>query len=144
MRYGNRCIAMVAVLAFGGAAFAQSMPTDANMAQLDVGDGKVTFDVRGRTLGEVVERVRDKTKVDIIVTKDAAGVPVTIKLQKQHWLLALELLAERAECVLERVSPSLIRVSKPERVTFSFENEDIGKIVSVIAATSGANIITVS
>jgi len=141
MRYGNRCIAVVAVLAFGGAAFAQSMPTDANMAQLDVGDGKVTFDVRGRTLGEVVERVRDKTKVDIIVTKDAAGVPVTIKLQKQHWLLALELLAERAECVLERVSPSLIRVSKPERVTFSFENEDISKIVSVIAATSGANII---
>jgi type IV pilus assembly protein PilQ len=135
------CIALIAVLGLGGSAIAQSSPTDANMAQLDIGDGNVTFDVRGRTLGEVADRIRDKTRVNLILTKDAAEVPVTIKIQDLHWLLALELVAERAECILERVNPQLIRVSKPERVTFSFDNEDIGKVVSVIAATSGANII---
>ncbi len=135
------CIAWIAMLALGSSAIAQSSPTDANMAQLDIGDGRVTFDVRSRTLGEVVDRIRDKTQVNLILTKDAGEVPVTIKIQNLHWLLALELVAERAECILERVNPQLIRVSKPERVTFSFDNEDVSKVVSVIAATSGANII---
>jgi hypothetical protein len=34
--------------------WAQSQPSEANMAQLDIGVGKVSFDVRGRTLNEVV------------------------------------------------------------------------------------------
>jgi type IV pilus assembly protein PilQ len=142
----KRAVAVLAtafvLLAFGGTAFAQSEPTDANMAQLDIGDGKVSFvDVRGRALADVVERIRDKTRVNIVLTKEAAEAPVTIKLQDLHWLLALELVAEKAECILERVSPQLIRVSKPERVTFSFENEDISKVVSILAQYSGANIV---
>jgi type IV pilus assembly protein PilQ len=120
---------------------AQSQPNEANMAQLDIGDGKVSFDVRGRTLTEVVERIRDKTKVNIILSKEAGEATVTLKVQDLYWLTALEEVAEKAECILERVSPVLIKVSRPERVTFSFENEDIKKIVSVIATYSGANIV---
>jgi len=131
-----------AMLALVGApAWAQSQPTEANMAQLDIGDGKVSFDVRGRTLAEVVERIRDKTRVNIILSKEAAAATVTIKIQDLHWLTALEEVAEKAECILERVSPVLIKVDRPERVTFSFENEDIKKVVSVIATYSGANIV---
>lgn len=121
--------------------WAQSQPNEANMAQLDIGDGKVSFDVRGRTLTEVVERIRDKTKVNIILSKEAGEATVTLKVQDLNWLTALEEVAEKAECILERVSPVLIKVSRPERVTFSFENEDIKKIVSVIATYSGANIV---
>jgi type IV pilus assembly protein PilQ len=120
---------------------AQSQPSEANMAQLDIGDGKVSFDVRGRTLSEVVERIRDKTKVNIILSKEASDATVTLKVQDLYWLTALEEVAEKAECILERVSPVLIKVYKPERVTFSFENEDIKKVVSVLATYSGANII---
>jgi len=138
---GAWMVALV-LLSFGGTAFAQSQPTDANMAQMDIGDGKVPFiDVRGRALADVVERIRDKTRVNIILAKEAQDAPVTIKIQDLHWLLALELVAEKAECVLERVSPQLIRVSKPERVTFSFENEDINKVVNILASYSGANIV---
>jgi type IV pilus assembly protein PilQ len=111
------------------------------MAQLDIGDGKVSFDVRGRTLTEVVERIRDKTKVNIILSKEAGEATVTLKVQDLYWLTALEEVAEKAECILERASPVLIKVYKPERVTFSFENEDIKKVVSVLATYSGANII---
>jgi len=121
--------------------WAQSQPNEANMAQLDIGDGKVSFDVRSRTLAEVVERIRDKTKVNIILSKEAAEATVTLKVQELYWLTALEEVAEKAECILERVSPVLIKVYKPERVTFSFENEDIKKVVSVIATYSGANIV---
>jgi type IV pilus assembly protein PilQ len=149
MRYGWKRTAwplgavLAALLAMSGPAFAQSEPKDANMAQMDIGDGKVAFiDVRGRTLGEVVEqRIRDRTRVNLILTKEASEAQVTIKIQDLHWLTALELLAEKAECILERVSPVLIRVSRPERVTFSFEQEEITKVVGVIATYAGANIV---
>jgi type IV pilus assembly protein PilQ len=132
-------LALLAALA--GPAMAQSAPTDMNMAQLDIGDGKVSFDLRARTLSDVVEFIRTKTKVNIILSKEAADATVTIKVNDLHWLTALELVGEKAECILQRVSPVLIKVYKPERVTFSFENEDIKKVVSVIATYSGANIV---
>jgi type IV pilus assembly protein PilQ len=132
-------VALLAALA--APVWGQSQPTEANMAQLDIGDGKVTFDVRGRTLAEVVERIRDKTKVNIFLSKEAAAATVTIKIQDLHWLDALQEVAEKAECILERASPIVIKVYKPERVTFSFENEDVKKVVSVIATYSGANIV---
>jgi type IV pilus assembly protein PilQ len=134
-------VAAAVLAVFAGPVQAQGQPTEANMAQLDIGDGKVSFDVRGRTLAEVVERIRDKTKVNIILSKEAAAATVTLKIQELHWLTALEEVAEKAECILERTSPVLIKVFKPERVTFSFENEDIKKVVSVIATYSGANIV---
>jgi len=133
-------VALLAMLA-AGPVRAESEPTEANMAQLDIGDGKVTFDVRGRQMSEVVERIRDKTKVNIFLSKEAAVATVTVKVVDLHWLAALNEVAEKAECILERVSPVVIKVYKPERVTFSFENEDIKKVVSVIATYSGANIV---
>ena len=140
MRYS--VVATLALLAaLVGPAMAQSKPTEANMAQLDIGDGKVSFDLRARTLSDVVEFIRTKTKVNIILSNEAASATVTIKVSNLHWLTALNLCAEKAECILERVSPVLIKVSKPERVTFSFENEDITKVVGVIATYSGANIV---
>jgi type IV pilus assembly protein PilQ len=136
-----RWLAAALIATVASPAWSQSQPTEANMAQLNIGDGKVSFDVRGRTLNEVVERIRDKTKVNIILSKEAAVATVTIKIQDLPWLVALEEVAEKAECILERTSPVLIKVYKPERVTFSFENEDIKKVVSVIATYSGANIV---
>lgn len=134
-------VAAALLAVFSGPVWAQGQPNESNMAQLDIGDGNVSFDVRGRTLAEVVDRIRDKTKVNIILTKEAATATVTLKIQDLHWLVALEEVAEKAECILERTSPVLIKVYRPERVTFSFENEDIKKVVSVIATYSGANIV---
>jgi len=132
-------IALLAIVS--SPALAQSQPTEENMAQLDIGTGRVSFDVRGRTLSDVVDRIRDKTKVNIFLSKDAAAATVTVRVQDLHWLLALQEVAEKASCILERTSPTVIKVYKPERVTFSFENEDIKKVVNVIATYSGANIV---
>jgi len=125
-----------------GPVLAQGEPTTDNMAQLDIGDGKVRFDVRGRRFEEVIDLIQQKTKVNIFATEEAQEALVTLNLPgEMHWLAALSLAAERADCILERVSPVLIRVTKPERVTFSFDNEDIKRVVSVIATYSGANIV---
>ena len=139
MRYA--VVALVLLAAFAAPAAAQSKPTEANMAQLDIGDGRVSFDLRARTLTDVVEFIRTKTRVNIILSNDASQATVTIKVTAINWLVALDLVAEKAECILERVSPVLIKVTRPERVTFSFENEDVKKVVSVIATYSGANIV---
>ncbi len=140
-RSGAQCLAALFVMLASVPVLADSEPTQANMAQIDIGDGKVTFDVRGRQLSEVVERIRDKTKVNIFLSKEAAVATVTVKVVDLNWLAALTEVAEKAECILERVSPVVIKVYKPERVTFSFENEDVKKVVSVIATYSGANIV---
>ncbi len=121
-------------------ALAQSKPTDANMAQLDIGDGIVRFDVRNRALTDVVDLIRNKTKVNIVLSKEAAAATVTLKVDL-HWLMALELAAEKGECILERVSPVLIKVARPERVTIQFESEDVKKVIGVLATYSGANIV---
>ena len=68
MRYTVVALALLAALAAPAAA--QSKPTEANMAQLDIGDGRVSFDLRARTLSDVVEFIRGKTKVNIILSND--------------------------------------------------------------------------
>ncbi|MHC4938810.1 MAG: secretin N-terminal domain-containing protein [Planctomycetota bacterium] len=137
----GRWFAVALLVGLASPVFAQGKPTEANMAQLDIGDGRVRFDVRGRALRDVVDLIRNKTRVDIVVDKDAEEVPITLKVTDQHWLVALELVSERGECILERRSPTLIYVSRPERVTFSFKNEDIKNVINVIATYSGANIV---
>ncbi|MHC4452578.1 MAG: hypothetical protein ACYS0E_20955, partial [Planctomycetota bacterium] len=137
----GRYVAVALLVGLTSPVFAQGKPTEANMAQLDIGDGRVRFDVRGRALRDVVDLIRNKTRVDIVVDKDAEEVPITLKVTNQHWLTALELVSERGECILERRSPTLIYVSRPERVTFSFKNEDIKNVINVIATYSGANIV---
>ena len=136
-------VLIAAALLVGMAApvMAQGKPTEANMAQLDIGDGRIRFDVRGRALRDVVDLIRNKTHVDIVIDKDAEEVPITLKVTNQQWLTALELVAERGECILVRRSPTLIYVSRPERVTFSFKDEDIKNVINVIATYSGANIV---
>ncbi|MHC4952691.1 MAG: type II secretion system protein GspD [Planctomycetota bacterium] len=134
-------IAAALLVALASPVMAQGKPTEANMAQLDIGDGRVRFDVRGRALQDVVDLIRNKTHVDIVIDKDAEEVPITLKVTNQHWLTALELVSERGECILVRRSPTLIYVSRPERVTFSFKDEDIKNVISVIATYSGANIV---
>ena len=83
-------VAAALLAVFSAPARGQSQPNEANMAQLDIGDGKVSFDVRGRTLTEVIERISDKTKVNIILSKEAGEATVTLKVQDLYWLTALE------------------------------------------------------
>jgi type II secretory pathway component GspD/PulD (secretin) len=126
-----------ALVAPGTPVAAQSDPSAGGAAA----GSNITLDVKDRPLKDVVEFVRGKTAVNIIVSPDAEQQKVTINIRDLPWEKALELIAENAECVLVRDGANLLKVEKPPQVSFEFEDADIRKVISVIAAYSGANIV---
>lgn len=130
---------LLVVAGFAVPASAQTAPKKEQL--LPEEGGNITLDVKDRPLKDVVDYIRDKTNVNIIVSPDAEAEKVTINIKDLHWLTALELVAEHAECILVQVSPKLIKVEKPPQVSFDFQDADVRKVISVIAAYSGANIV---
>lgn len=105
------------------------------------GPGDVTFDVVERPLRDVIAYIQEKTEVNLVLTKEAEEIPVTVKLRNLPWREALDVVAERAGAQVDERSPNLIRIEKPPRVTFDFENADVRVIIKAIADTAGANIV---
>ncbi len=130
-------LAVVCVLA--APAGAQTAPKKERL--LPDSGGTVTFDVKDRPVKDVVSLIRDRTDVNIDVATEAEEETVTLSVKNLHWLTALQLVAEKAGCILVQVDPNLIKVEKPPRVTFDFQDADVRKVISVIAAYSGANIV---
>lgn len=101
---------------------------------------RLTLKLKDRDLRDVVASIRRKANVNIIM--DAAiEEAVTIDLQDVHWRQALELVAEQAGCIVSEAAGSVLKVEKPPRVYFAFENTDIQKVIDTIAKISGANIV---
>lgn len=105
------------------------------------GPGEVTFDVVERPLRDVVAYIQEKTDVNLVLTKEAEEIPVTVKLKALPWREALEVVAERAGAQIDERSQNLIRIEKPPRVTFEFENADVRVVIKAIADTANANIV---
>ncbi len=105
------------------------------------GPNEVTFDVVERPLKDVVAFIQDKTDVNIVISKEAEEIPVTVKLRNLPWREALEVVVERAGAQVDEKSKNLIRIEKPPRVQFEFEAADVRVVIKAIADIAGANII---
>ena len=101
---------------------------------------RLTLRLKDRDLREVVESIRRKTNANIIM-EPGIEEPVTIDLQDIHWRLALNLVAEQAGCIVTEGEAGVLRIEKPPRVYFAFEDTDIAKVIDTIAKISGANIV---
>ncbi|HEX5053557.1 MAG TPA: hypothetical protein VFZ65_17395 [Planctomycetota bacterium] len=101
---------------------------------------RLTLKLKDRDLRDVVNSIRRKANVNIIMD---AGIEaaVTIDLQDVPWRQALTLVAEQAGCVVNEAQGGVLKVEKPPRVYFAFENTDIQKVIDTIAKISGANIV---
>ncbi len=132
-------VGLAMLLAWGAPALAQGTPEPG--AERPGAGAQITLDVKDRPLKDVVEYIRSKTVVNIIVAQDAEQEKVTINIRDLPWEKALELVADNAECVLVRDGPNLIKVEKPPQVSFDFQDADIRKVISMIAAYSGANVV---
>jgi len=98
--------------------------------------------LKDRLLRDVVQNIRRWSGVNILVDPAIQDTDtVTIELENVEWRQALELIAEAAGCVVVDVGGNILRVEKPPRVYFAFENADIQKVVDTIAKISGANIV---
>jgi type IV pilus assembly protein PilQ len=101
---------------------------------------RLTLKLKDRDLREVVQNIKRKANANIIMDP-AIEAAVTIDLQDVHWRQALNLVAEQAGCVVSEGEGGVLKVEKPPRVYFAFENTDIQKVIDTIAKISGANIM---
>ena len=102
---------------------------------------RLTLKLKDRDLRDVVNSIKRKASANIIM--DAAiEAAVTIDLQDVPWRQALALVAEQAGCVVTEGDGGVLKVEKPPRVYFAFENTEIQKVIDTIGKISGANIIT--
>jgi type IV pilus assembly protein PilQ len=117
-------------------------PQDApqQTAPAQVQNQYVTFDVKDRDLTEIVEFIRKRADVNIVVAPNIQE-KVTLSLKEVEWRQALDLVAERAGCVVVTVAANLIRVEKPPRVHFAFQNVEIREVIDAIAKIGSANVV---
>lgn len=101
---------------------------------------RLTLKLKDRDLRDVVLSIRKKANVNIIMDPGIEAA-VTIDLQDVHWRQALSLVAEQAGCIVSEADGGVLKVEKPPRVYFAFENTDIQKVIDTIAKISGANIV---
>ena len=120
---------------FGGAALAQVPSVDA----------RVTLNIADKSLEEIVKSLRDRSGSNIVIIDpvDKAKIStakVSIEVFDVSWRDALELVAEKAGCVVEERSGGVLAVTKPPPVTIEFQDQDVRKVIETIAAVSGASI----
>jgi type II secretory pathway component GspD/PulD (secretin) len=110
--------------------------------EYDIGDGRVTFDVSDAPFGEVVtQRIQPRTRVNLIVAPEAADERVTLRIVDLHWIQALNALSERINGALIREASNLIRIERPIPVSVTVENEDLAKVIKLIAGYGNANVV---
>ncbi|MGE3172952.1 MAG: hypothetical protein AB7O97_10040 [Planctomycetota bacterium] len=146
LRQFGRIVTTGAALAVlpGFASLAAQEPTEAQDGIQTAAQGdrasRLTLRLKDRDLRDVVASIRRKASVNIIMDP-GIDATVTVDLADVHWRQALEIVAEQAECVVAEVEGGVLRVEKPPRITFAFENADIKKVIDTIAKISGANIV---
>ena len=96
---------------------------------------RLTLRLKDRDLRDVVQSIRRKTNSNIIMDPGIEA-PVTIDLQDVHWRQALNLVAEQAGCIVSEAEGGVLKIEKPPRVYFAFENTDIQKVIDTIAKIS--------
>lgn len=120
---------------FGGAAVAQVPSVDA----------RVTLNIADKSLEEIVKSLRDRSGSNIVIIDpiDKAKIStakVSIEVFDVSWRDALELVAEKAGCVVEERPGGVLAVTRPPEVTIEFQDQDVRKVIETIAAVSGASI----
>jgi type IV pilus assembly protein PilQ len=105
---------------------------------------EVTINVKNATVDQVVDEFRRQTGWNIVI--DKKNIPEDyrideLRVEKERATAALDAFVSKAELSLENVSPTLILLSRPPRLTFNFRDADIKVVIDMIARVSGANII---
>ncbi len=142
-RIRGAAAALAATLMLAGPLFAQDPAKAEGAAKAEAAapaSGTCTFDVIDQPIEKVLEYVRRASGTNIVVAQEAMNDRVTLAVRSMGWRSALEEIAKRSGCTVEEMADYL-RVEKPPRVSFSFEQADISKVIRTIAALASANIV---
>ncbi len=108
----------------------------------DVNDTRVTLSVTDRPLVDVVKYIREKSRVNIILAADVdLETKVTVNLDGVPWREALNIVADRSECVIIKKAENLLILEQPVRITWKFQKSPIESVIEAIAKISGASIV---
>lgn len=107
----------------------------------------VTIKARNARVQDVVEMFRAQAGVNILL--DTRNFPDDFRVDEfvvdnESFRKALEGFAAKAELAIDDMSPTLIRLSRPARVSFNFRDADVKVVIDMIARVSGANIVVSS
>ena len=136
-------LAVASVTFFSPGLVQASDPADPDsFRSLDVGQGLVTLDVQDAPFGQVVaEVIQPQTRVNLIVSPQAAEQIVSLKVVDLHWVQALDALTERIGGVMVRKAQNLLRIERPEPVEIDFEDEEVKTVIQAIAGFAKASVI---
>ena len=109
-------------------------------AQVANPDSRVSLNVAGRELSEVVQYLREESGANIVLVEGGETL-ISVDLLDVLWTDALDLVAELAGCVVEERTAGVLVIDKPPRVSFDFDDSDITQVIDTIAKLSGANIV---
>lgn len=100
----------------------------------------VSLDVKGLPLVDVLKKLSADSGVNIVPD---LGIEdrVTVTLVDVPWREALDVVCQQTKCIYKEVSPRLIRVTKPPRVTADFKSSPLVEIIDILANKAGANIV---
>lgn len=127
--------ALGAFLFAGSSVMAQSDHARLTMAQEDV------------PLEVVVNRIREISGANILFKTPEGEEPLSgilierIQVDNVPWRSALDLAAELAGCVIETGEMDILFVSRPPKVSFQLQDQDIREVIDLIGKMSGANIV---
>lgn len=137
--------ALIVVWSIAVAAIAAPPDGDIERQRGDYGttgfSARVSIDVTHKLLPDVIGAIRNASGANIVLDAGLENEPVTIALVDVPWRKALDLVSEKAGCLVDDAGSGVLRVRKPPRVTFYFPDTDIRKVIDAIAKVSGANII---
>ena len=99
----------------------------------------ISIDVENTPIRKVVDYIANQTGHNILVEK-GVDFNVTQRLVDVNWRRALEIILEGSGCYLEEEGANIYRISKPETISGTGE-EDIRTVIKMIANAGGANVV---
>ncbi|MFH2000198.1 MAG: hypothetical protein ABIK28_10990 [Planctomycetota bacterium] len=124
----------------GSNAGAQVLGTGAEVPGMIHSEATITFEAKERPISDVLDHIRNIVGVNILLDPGIEEM-ISLKLNDVPWRDALEIVAEKAGCIVVEKSTKIFKVEKPPRVTFSFYDEDIKLVINAIAQSAGADVI---
>lgn len=104
-------------------------------------DARVSLNVVEKDLAGVVSHLRLRSGANIVILEGGDEVVRDLQLTDVHWLDALHYAAKLAGCVVDEEKSGVLRISKPPRVGFDMDGDEIVDIIENIAKLSGADIL---
>jgi type IV pilus assembly protein PilQ len=129
------------VLALGAIFFTGSFAA----AQSD--HARITIAQEEIPLEAIVSRIREISGANILYRTPEGETALSkrtierIQVDNVPWRKALDLAAELAGCVIEEGEMDILFVSRPPKISFQLQDQDIRKVIDMIGKMSGANIV---